>query len=518
LGDAVIDADVFTDIIDTGNYKTLFPIPRQEISIQDHLIGIYTSCLIKDNGCLQIGIGELSNAVANALIFRHKNNVVYQDLLNQLAVPKKFGKTISTVGSLDCFTQGLYASTEMLSDEFIQLYKENILKKRVYDHIELQRLLNLHKINENINMEFIDILLKYKIIDEKLSLNNIDFLKKFGILLPEITYDQGNFILPSGEIIPADLTQANDRQQIIEKCFGKKLQSGKIIHAGFFLGSAKFYQQLRDLSLEELQQIDMTDIARTNGLLWSYELALLQRQHARFINSVMMITLGGALVSDGLKNLQEVSGVGGQFDFVNMVQNLPDARSIIKCRSTKLIGKRLKSNIVWDYPNFTIPRYLRDIFVTEYGIADCRSETDAEIIKALLNVCDSRFQEKLLKKAKSYGKLPDDYEIPAAFQNNEPAAIEPILREFQLKGFFKPYPFGSDLTEEEKIIEKALLFLKDQSSVKIAWLVVKALFSYKLKDQFNKYLIRLKLDTPKNTQEFFYNKLLKTVFATLSKI
>jgi len=73
---------------------------------------------------LQVGIGKLSNSLANALIFRHQENAIYNDLLNELHIQQKFGSIISNAGSLDIFTRGLYASTEMLSDEYMQLHKK----------------------------------------------------------------------------------------------------------------------------------------------------------------------------------------------------------------------------------------------------------------------------------------------------------------------------------------------------------------------------------------------------------
>jgi len=70
------------------------------------------------------------------------------------------------------------------------------------------------------------------------------------------------------------------------------------------------------------------------------------------------------------------------------------------------------------------PRYLRDIVITEYGIADCGSKTDADVIKAILNITDSRFQNSLLKKAKKSGKLAHDYEIPEFYKNNYPTSLK----------------------------------------------------------------------------------------------
>lgn len=508
---AVIKASVFTDIINTKKYPALFPLPREALSTQDHLIGLYTSTLIKDDSSLQIGIGKLSNAFANALILRHQNNPVYLELLEQLSINKKFSNEIKNTGSLSCFDKGLYAPTEMLSDGYIQLYKNNILKKRVYDHVGLQRLINLQKITENIQPNIMDILLENGVIHSKLTLANVKFLLKFGIFKKEVGFDEDNIILPSGEKIPADLAVSSVKQKIIEQCLGDKLQSGKIMHAGFFLGSADFYHDLNHLSPEELNLFEMTTIARTNSFQWSYKLAHLQHKNARFVNSAMMVTLGGVIVSDGLKNLQEVSGVGGQFDFVYMAQKLRQARSIIVCSSVRRTKHGKESNIIWDYQNYTIPRFLRDIVVTEYGIADCRSKTDAEVIKSILNITDSRFQEDLLKKAKKYGKLTHDYEIPREFQENNLSKFEPIIREFQLKGYCKPYVFGSDLTEEEQVLEQALLVLKYATKFKLCILIIISIFYFRSDSDFKKYLERMQLLPAKNLREWIYKKLLKLI-------
>ena len=122
-----------------------------------------------------------------------------------------------------------------------------------------------------------------------------------------------------------------------------------------------------------------------------------------------------------------VSGVGGQYNFVSMAHALPGARSILCVRSTRTSAGRLTSNIVWNYAHVTIPRHLRDIVVTEYGVADLRGRTDQEIIASLLNIADSRFQEPLLAQAKAARKIPADYRIPDAFRDNTPARLARAL-------------------------------------------------------------------------------------------
>lgn len=505
--DGIVTTDDFTDVIDTKKYKSLFAIPRDEISLQEHLIGFYSSLLVRDNGCLQIGIGKLSNAVANALIMRHQHNDAYQDLVKKLQVDEKFADVMCASGDILPFEKGLYASTEMFSDEYMQLMQANILTKRVYDHVELQKLLNADFITEIISAEFIDRLLEHKLIQAKLTESDIQFLQKFGIFKAEVKYRDGFIILSDGEKIPANFNDVAAKNKILSNCLGTHLKHGKLVHAGFFLGTNDLYDYLRSLKPTELDQIDMTTVSRTNTLLWNPELALAQRQSARFINSAMMITLAGAAVSDGLANLQEYSGIGGQFDFVSMAQNIPHARSILNCRSTRKSGGKLQTNIVWDYTNISIPRYLRDIVVTEYGIADCRSKTDAEVIQTMLNITDSRFQDDLLKQAKKHQKVPQDYEIPAIFRNNYPTTLVPIMKELQAKGYFKPYPFGSDLTSEEETIKKALLYLKKQSKVGLIGQIILALVAFD-NDKFTSILQRMKLDKPKSFKEFLYKKLL----------
>ena len=141
-------------------------------------------------------------------------------------------------------------------------------------------------------------------------------------------------------------------------------------------------------------------------------LRVAQRSHARFVNTTMMLTTLGAAVSDGLADGRVVSGVGGQYNFVTMAHALPGARSVLCARSTRRKDGKLGSNIVTSYGHTTIPRHLRDIAVTEYGIADLRGRTDAECVAAMLNIADSRFQDALLAEAKRANKIDAGYRVP----------------------------------------------------------------------------------------------------------
>ena len=124
----------------------------------------------------------------------------------------------------------------------------------------------------------------------------------------------------------------------------------------------------------------------------------------------MMATALGDVVSDGLEDGRIVSGVGGQYNFIAQSFALEGARSAIMLRATRSAKGRDESNIKWRYGHITIPRHLRDIIITEYGIADIRGKSDSEVIAAMLAITDSRFQDELLRQAKDAGKIARTFE------------------------------------------------------------------------------------------------------------
>ena len=233
--------------------------------------------------------------------------------------------------------------------------------------------------------------------------------------------------------------------------------SGALMDAAFFLGSRPFYAFLNGLDEAERPRFRMSSVGRINQLYGGNErLEILQRRRARFFNTCMMVDATGAAVSDGLADHQVVSGVGGQYNFVAMAHAMEDGRSVLMLRSTRAAGGRVTSNIVWEYPHATIPRHLRDLVVTEYGVADLRGRTDEESIVALLGITDARFQEELSARAKSAGKLERGWRPPDRFRENTPARLEGALAAARRAGRFPEYPFGSDFTGVERRLLRAL--------------------------------------------------------------
>ncbi len=149
----------------------------------------------------------------------------------------------------------------------------------------------------------------------------------------------------------------------------------------------------------------MTAISYVNELYGDEDEKRRARVNARFLNDAMMATLLGDVISDGLDDGRIVSGVGGQYNFVAQGFALEGARSAIVLHATRTAKGKAQSNIRWRYGHTTIPRHLRDIIVTEYGVADIRGKTDRDVIAAMLAITDSRFQDELLRQAKDAGKI-----------------------------------------------------------------------------------------------------------------
>jgi len=298
------------------------------------------------------------------------------------------------------------------------------------------------------------------------------------------------------------------------------LKGGHFAHACFFLGPRKFYDTLHQMDAAEREQICMTGISYVNELYGQEELKRLQRKAARFVNTGLFVTLTGAVASDGLEDGRVLSGVGGQYNFVAMAHALDDGHSIIMIRSTKREHGKLRSNIRWSYGHVTIPRHLRDIVVTEYGIADLRGREDQEIIKALLEVADARFQDELLKEAKRSGKVSEDYHIPDHARNNLPERLEEVLAGYRERGLFQAFPFGTDLTKEEVVLRKALRALKQTLELEKFHLPRPADVrkTIAVPNHARPYLERMTLDRPQTLKERLLQRAVVYALASVDAI
>ncbi|MDA8221865.1 acetyl-CoA hydrolase/transferase C-terminal domain-containing protein [Desulfosporosinus sp.] len=512
-GDAVVEAETYDMILQGPQFDyELFCAPKDSVALADHMIAINVSPLIKDGGTIQVGIGALGDAIVSGLIMRNEHNALYQEILEKAGIKKRYKELITRWGDTGTFEKGLYGSSEMFVDAFMQMYKSKILKRKVFESIPLMKLINAGRLEaDNIPPDIIDQLIELKALHRKLKAKDFAFLTEFGILKQGLSYE--NYTIIDGETrYSADMNEEKNRLEI-RKLLGKELLKGTVILGAFFLGPKAFYQALNDMSEEERQLFAMSAVEKVNQLYGGEELRTLQRKDARFINTGMVGSVFGAIASDQLETGQVVSGIGGQYNFVAMGHVLPDARIIIMIKSTKGSGKNLKSNIVFSYGHCSIPKHMRDIVVTEYGIADIRSKPEKQVIAEMINIADSRFQKQLVAQAKKAGKLPLDYEIPEEYRNNTPQKIHALLKPYQLHGLFPQFPFGTDLTEIDITLAGALKGMKGLAKgnrLKLAKGMLAELFRPTPKS-VQHYLDRMKLAHPSSINEKIMRKIV--VFA-----
>ncbi len=277
-------------------------------------------------------------------------------------------------------------------------------------------------------------------------------LARAGILRRKVLDD-----VAAMERINAGHPSAQDRERLERE--------GRWLDGGFYLGSTDLYAWLREMPEAEKAGLGMTRISHINELYGGNEsLERLQRREARFFNTCMMGTMLGAAVSDALADGRVVSGVGGQYNFVAMAHALRDGRSILMFRATREGPHGCSSSVLWNYGHCTIPRHLRDIMITEYGVADLRGASDAECIHAMLGLADARYQPNLLAQARAAHKVSAKLQAPADTVANTPAALAARLRPFRASGLLPDYPLGSDFTPVEERLVRALDWLKSNTA------------------------------------------------------
>lgn len=127
-------------------------------------------------------------------------------------------------------------------------------------------------------------------------------------------------------------------------------------------------------------------------------LVIMKNDHFIAINSCLQIDLMGQVASEMIGNKQ-ISGVGGQVDFVRGAAMAKHGKSIMVLPSTALGGKisRIVVNLS-EGAAVTTSRNDVDFVVTEYGIAELKGKTLRERALALITIAHPAFRDELRKK------------------------------------------------------------------------------------------------------------------------
>jgi acyl-CoA hydrolase len=322
-------------------------------------------------------------------------------------------------------------------------------------------------------------------------------------------------ILTRRVVDDADAMRRLNRDEATADDLALREREGRWLDGAFYLGSTDLYQWLRDLPADQARGIGMTRVSQVNQIYGGHEaLEREQRRDARFFNTCMMMTALGAAVSDGLDDGRIVSGVGGQYNFVAMAHALDDGRSALMCRATRELKGRGDSNIRWNYGHTTIPRHLRDIAITEYGVANLRGACDEDCVIAMAAITDTRFQASLIDAAKKARKLDPKFEAPAAWRDNTPESLRNRLSQFRRSGVLPDYPLGCDFTPVEQDLVRALAWLKSATATPVSTLrtIAAALATRRTGDTGSNAskaaLQHMSLSTPRNVRERLYGRLI----------
>lgn len=167
----------------------------------------------------------------------------------------------------------------------------------------------------------------------------------------------------------------------------KTLHKGKCVVA-FLMGSKRLYDYVNNNPEVELYPVDYVNNPTV----------IMKNDNMVSINSCVQVDLMGQVVSECV-GLKQISGVGGQVDFVRGVTLAKNGKSIMAMSSTAAKGTVSKIVPLLDEgAAVTTSRTDVDYIVTEYGIAALKGRTLKDRARALINVAHPNFKEELVSE------------------------------------------------------------------------------------------------------------------------
>lgn len=125
------------------------------------------------------------------------------------------------------------------------------------------------------------------------------------------------------------------------------------------------------------------------------------------INQCLMCDLTGQVCSESV-GYRQISGIGGQIDFVRGASESEGGKSFLCLPSTTEVDGELISNIVVGLPEGTIvttPRKDVMYVVTEYGVANLKNRSIADRVEAMISIAHPDFRDVLREKAIKVGLI-----------------------------------------------------------------------------------------------------------------
>ena len=170
----------------------------------------------------------------------------------------------------------------------------------------------------------------------------------------------------------------------------KQINRGQCV-ATFLMGTDRLYQYVNDNPSVVLMPVDIVNDPRV----------ICQNDNVVSINSCVEVDLMGQVASESV-GLKQISGVGGQVDFVRGENMSKGGRTIMAMPATAAGGKISKIvPLLSTGAAVTTGRCDVDYVVTEYGIAQLHGKTLKERARQLIAIADPKCQEMLGKEYES---------------------------------------------------------------------------------------------------------------------
>ena len=163
----------------------------------------------------------------------------------------------------------------------------------------------------------------------------------------------------------------------------------------FLMGSRKLYDFVNNNPMIQMMPVDVCN----NPAIIS------QNNNVVSINSCVQVDLQGQVCAEAI-GLKQISGIGGQMDFVRGANLSKGGRSIIALHSTTKDESESKivTTITTGGP-VTTGRCDVNYIVTEYGVAQLRGQTLRERAKRLIAIAHPKFRAELAEEyAKRFGE------------------------------------------------------------------------------------------------------------------
>jgi len=163
----------------------------------------------------------------------------------------------------------------------------------------------------------------------------------------------------------------------------KNLHQGKSV-ATFLMGTRRLYDYVHDNPEVQMMPVDYVN----NPVI------IAQNDNMVSINSCVQVDLMGQVVSTSV-GLRQISGVGGQVDFVRGANMGKNGRTIMAMPSISKGGISKIVPIIDEGAAVTTSRYDVNYVVTEYGIAQLQGKSLRQRARALIEIAHPDFRDVL---------------------------------------------------------------------------------------------------------------------------